>query len=1428
MAKQWHNIKNWSQAQSDSYEQWKDETKDSIAAKVTQLFGRQKVLSKRHALQKQLFQKLFRKAYKEEQDELCKRKQHELRTQLEHEGLVKAHIDKQVKKVKLNPFDKEKATVEVGRFLKFVEQEIDNQIRKYTQYAEKKKALFARKDALQHKQDALLFVRHCERVSIFGTPFFQQKSTECKESITWCDFKTQVFYKFVDNLQEHSRIARQQIKIIERITQSFEQLHSENAHRKITYDILRKRLQTWAELFERNFFVMDCFIARGDEEVTLAHFLEKDCHFHNSVADLHKLVTDLEEEHRHCLEPQELQLAHTAFVERKEAKTKVKEQRNKTHLEKVTAALLKHSSPSPDQHNHNNSGERKAAADAVSGVSSASQDEFLVDDSLNSSEEEEEETDFDEDDDGSEQHSDTDVDIATEITSAKSTLTTPIIIIASPNVNNNNEDADSLLPPPPPPAQPATVAALTVVIPLAAASDSTNPTSAQLTLTPPPPAPASPLPSETGFGTVVVTMPTSTTTTPSNNNTTQAATGQRSTTVTHSHTNDDDDSVKETEKEVEAVEIESVKEDDAELNDDKAEKENDHHKDDKDDQEEEEDEHTEPENHETEPHDPLDNDEKELTVPESKADQEDWIHQFLNKCASASAVLDSIQNTLATLEDKGSQALEFLKSLYIRAQVATSTQLHQLNQNVKDTENKMSRNRSAVFISAGTRERNRQLLEEQLFKARQERDLFCEHSQQLLQHVKEQYRVALHQSRDNHETDHTDVAKHGFSWKQFLSFKKQPPQLQEQEQETKTAAATVILGAAAVQHKHPVLTVALESGEAFAEKFSKFIDSHCSTSLAAELPSAIDYSSELHEVVEQPRQYPGFVYALSLIKEWQEFKSCALTERLSTEFLIDQLHIQTGKAATAVNAIVPLSIIDALTVLQKIGIPRESVYHQHKESALSSSSSSKQHKHTNEEVARLHARSTEHAIDKVCLVKDIEQLRIALFHYGPVAVNFPVYNSKTEFFWHHNNDKNNNSSGTSSNRAEKSKESKPISSPAAPSPSKCAPPRHTMVIVGYDDATETVLIRNSEGKRYGNFGSIRVCYTDLFGSKEHFVFLLLDHTQPRRKHQHQHHHHHQQHKPNAKPLNCSTSPALSHHQNHHQKFSHHENCTDKHNGKGSKQQYMAGYDNEEDENPSLILNHPKLQHASLEEKVRDARHRIHRFENFVQSTCHRRHEYWESRQHREENSECNTNNNDNHNTSTECDSTNRDEEEERVCEALIEQVSSTHHVLVKRLAIEFPEHITCPDWSEQDILTLNPKLRAQFDDHRGQQQCTFLATRIASEHCSSSKTNDATQHSHNPFDSHLEQYAVVVQHVAAVYESSRGEHYVLELQNTGSVHWTAPVNTNANTNHQQQSFPVHLRLVVHTPHGSQKCSIENTKVAAHASVHGLLLREADV
>jgi hypothetical protein len=215
----------------------------------------------------------------------------------------------------------------------------------------------------------------------------------------------------------------------------------------------------------------------------------------------------------------------------------------------------------------------------------------------------------------------------------------------------------------------------------------------------------------------------------------------------------------------------------------------------------------------------------------------------------------------------------------------------------------------------------------------------------------------------------------------------------------------------------------------------------------AQLPSFLDYSSQLQAVENQCCKFSdvtGAAIATKTVKEWQEWdlSQGRFLGRLSAKFL----------ERFTCNAI----CVDSLTqTLTSRGVCTEPDFCLYLEEELV---------HRVKSRAVLQSRAALHMIDQVYVAPDIATMKNALALNGPCLVTLPVYDAKLALgFW---------------------------TRPTLTSPILGY---HTMVIVGYNDETMTVRVRNSLGVSWGTMGYTDVPYTDIMTSPA-ALFVLVEGT----------------------------------------------------------------------------------------------------------------------------------------------------------------------------------------------------------------------------------------------------------------------------------------------------------------------------------------------
>lgn len=223
---------------------------------------------------------------------------------------------------------------------------------------------------------------------------------------------------------------------------------------------------------------------------------------------------------------------------------------------------------------------------------------------------------------------------------------------------------------------------------------------------------------------------------------------------------------------------------------------------------------------------------------------------------------------------------------------------------------------------------------------------------------------------------------------------------------------------------------------------------------AGAVPASVDYTSEFHEAlkhianslnagtVSSAVDY-GFLYATKVIKEWQEFNNVGLVERLSLDFL------KTVIADYCPDGDCGLS--DVLDILKKFGVATEEAFNNF---------SNRRDKDSKKAHAQLLTHSAQYSIDEFFKVKAVDELKAALYKYGPALLTLPVFNKLAEKFWEAKDD-----------------DAKILG-------------YHTVVASGYNDEKGVFTIRNSLGKEYGKLGNSEIPYDDAF--KNSLATVVLD------------------------------------------------------------------------------------------------------------------------------------------------------------------------------------------------------------------------------------------------------------------------------------------------------------------------------------------------
>lgn len=268
------------------------------------------------------------------------------------------------------------------------------------------------------------------------------------------------------------------------------------------------------------------------------------------------------------------------------------------------------------------------------------------------------------------------------------------------------------------------------------------------------------------------------------------------------------------------------------------------------------------------------------------------------------------------------------------------------------------------------------------------------------------------------------------------------------------------------------------------------------------LPSHLNYSHELPHVRDQTNLHYGVCEACATMKEWQEWKEIGFV-KMSVDFL---------------EAMAPPSpsIEDVIRVLATCGIVPENSF----KGTQRMSETQRNH---------LRALATNFMIDRYLSIFNLYNLKSALWKYGPCLITLPVYQPYRLRFWKkpepHEIVEGPPEKSARSDLFEMSvsfanRESALLDAsnreiaadPFAPTRTEdrantvadqetrendnhTSEPRHfgyhTMLIVGYDDLTGKVLVRNSFGVNWGTMGHCELQYSELF-EKDHHIWTCID------------------------------------------------------------------------------------------------------------------------------------------------------------------------------------------------------------------------------------------------------------------------------------------------------------------------------------------------
>ena len=202
-----------------------------------------------------------------------------------------------------------------------------------------------------------------------------------------------------------------------------------------------------------------------------------------------------------------------------------------------------------------------------------------------------------------------------------------------------------------------------------------------------------------------------------------------------------------------------------------------------------------------------------------------------------------------------------------------------------------------------------------------------------------------------------------------------------------------------------------------------------------EIPSHVDYRSEMPPVWDQGRDGPCSAYTAAAIKSWQELKDYDLTEDLSKYFIYN---IRPNKPVKGMTPRMTMQL------LRLYGIPTRESYRRYRRNDI------------NELPTWLLLEAKNHIIKGYARVMTIEGLKKSIYKNGPAYAAMPVFNDSGEFW-------------------------KPKSGGSMLG-------GHAVAIVGYNK--KGFIIRNSWGKNWGDNGHAIYPYED-WGA--HFeIWTIID------------------------------------------------------------------------------------------------------------------------------------------------------------------------------------------------------------------------------------------------------------------------------------------------------------------------------------------------
>jgi C1A family cysteine protease len=199
--------------------------------------------------------------------------------------------------------------------------------------------------------------------------------------------------------------------------------------------------------------------------------------------------------------------------------------------------------------------------------------------------------------------------------------------------------------------------------------------------------------------------------------------------------------------------------------------------------------------------------------------------------------------------------------------------------------------------------------------------------------------------------------------------------------------------------------------------------------IAPTLPIVYSMVSALNPIRDQGMESSCVAETLSCIKEYQAAQECKFSGYLSPQFIYNLRATYPQDGMDPVNA---------FAILQTIGVCPETAY-PYGISLL-----------PNTITPELRSAAHDHLITSFAAISTIDQLKAALYQYGPCAIVFPVYNENSLQFWEPNG--------------------------------RYLLGYHCVTVVGWDQVS--FLIRNSWSTHYGNAGYTNYPFSQWGSHKE--------------------------------------------------------------------------------------------------------------------------------------------------------------------------------------------------------------------------------------------------------------------------------------------------------------------------------------------------------